>query len=360
MPENSSLNNHAGRPGISIVVPVSRSRRTVERLVRSIEETAPGELLVEVQLLLVGEPPAGIRSRNPVLKIENIPVPVKHPGVRRNRGMAQADYEVAALLDDDVLVTRSWFETVHREYFRQGYRGVLTGPSNLIYADDFPERMSESLTNSPLSPFRSSHRTTVRKPVAATGIEFCNCVLTRSLWSEIGGFDELGDWRIDDFLFACQALARGIPLVNHPELKIAHRRGDFPLAYYRWVWYEKFHQAKVFVHYPFIFGWDSYFLALFLLTGAAGGLTAVFALRWLLWAGAVYLALAYGIGVKTGVIRDFPIFLLTPPLQLISYLAACGGFYSGLVYGFLSRRSVSGIVGTVKDKLSTLESGDAI
>ncbi len=360
MSEESPLNNPAERPGISIVVPVSRSRRTVERLIGSIEETVLRELLGEVQLILVGEPPEGVNSGNPALKIETIPVPEKHPGVRRNRGMARADHEVAALLDDDVLVTRSWFETVHREYHLRGYRGVLTGPSNLPYSGDFPERMSEALTNSPLSPFRSSHRTTVKKPVEPTDIEFCNCVLTRSLWSDIGGFDERGDWRIDDFLFACQARVRGTELLNHPGLRIAHRRGNFPLPYYRWVWYEKFHQAKVFVHYPFIFGWDRYFCALFLLTGGAAGLTAVFALRWLPWAAVAYLALAYVIGVKTGAARDLRFFLLTPPLQLVSYLAAGGGFYSGLVYGILTRRSVAPAVESVRQRFKDPENGDAV
>ncbi len=360
MPENPSNPDPADRLGISIVVPVSRSRATVENLIRSVEETIPGDLIGEVQLLMVGAPPAELSaSRNPLVRVEEVPLPERHPGIRRNIGLARAEFLVIALLDDDILVTRSWFETIYREYRLNGYSGILTGPSNLPYSRDFPERLSAELTNSPLSPFRSSHRTLTRKPVSAKNVEFCNCVLTRSIWSDLGGFDEIGDWRIDDTLFCWAARRAGVEMKNHPGLKTAHRRGSFPLAYYRWIWYEKFHQAKVFVHYSFVFGPDPYFLALFLLSGAGLGLILLFFLRWLPVAAAVYLALAYVLEARAGISGRLSYFLLIPPLTLISYLAAGGGFYSGLIWGFRTRKSVSPVTRAIREKFRLPGRGNA-
>jgi len=344
---------------LSIVVAASRGKRFASALVRSLEEAIPEKLFTAVQLLLIGTPPAGVSSKHPLLRVETHFVEKKHPGIRRNVGFLRADYEVVALLDDDVRVTPSWFEAIHEEYCNNGYRDLLTGPSDLPYNQDFSERLAVALTNHLFSPFRSSHRTTILKEVSYKNVEFCNCVLTKSTWAALGRFDEIGDWRIDDSLFCHKAKVLKVGMTNHPGLKVAHLRSNFPFGYYRWVWCEKFHQAKVFVHYLFVWGVDPYFMSLFFLTAIAALLTVFFSLKWLIPALAIFLAAAYPLSMKTHHVRSPLIVLLTPPLLLCSYLATVGGFYLGLIYGVWTKKPAKRVVRTIRVEMARIEEQNA-
>ncbi len=337
VPENSS--EDSDRIGLSIVVPVGREEETVGELVRSVETNLPPELFSKVQLVLVSEKKLSSRSADPLLRVENSTVAGRHPNRKRNEGFSRAEYEIVAVLDDDVKVSRSWFETIHDWYHRRGYRGILTGPSSLDYRDTFRQKMASAVFR---HPFTSLRKTEINKKLTAVGhldVAFCNCVIPLSVYRSLGELDELSHFHVDDTIFFNRVASAGVSIFNHPGLKVAHRRRDFFLSFYLQLFRQKFYLGRNLVNHPELFKrdwivWTSLTSVIWIgLILALGGI----GLLLLLLGG--YLAAAWLANVffKNLKAHDF----LAPPFVLIANVGSLAALYLGVIAALAGRIRVS-------------------
>lgn len=321
--------------GLSIVVPVGRDEETVRELVRSVETNIPPELFSEVQLILVSEKNIVVRSGNPLLRIENSTVEGRHPNRKRNAGFSRAEHEIVTVLDDDIKVGRSWFETLYDQYKQGRHRGILTGPSSLDYSQTFRQKMAAAIFRHPFTSLRKTEINRRFGPIGHHDVAFCNCVIPRSVLKKVGNLDEVSHFHVDDTSFFHQAQAAGIPIVNHPGLRVAHRRRDFFFAFFIQLFRQKFYLGRNIVNHSELFRRDWVVLA---------SLSSVIWLALLLFAGGIrlvlillgiYLAAAWlaNIFFKNLKTHDF----LSPPFVLIANVGSLAALYLGVIAALADR-----------------------
>jgi GT2 family glycosyltransferase len=106
----------------------------------------------------------------------------KGVGRARNAAIAAAQYDVTLLIDDDVLVTATWFNALVRALMNAGQRSVVTGRVLSTEAEVFcgfaPSTKTEEIP--------AVYAGRIGKDVLFTG----NMALYRSTLDEIGPFDE--------------------------------------------------------------------------------------------------------------------------------------------------------------------------
>lgn len=347
----------SSRTKLSIVCAASRDTRVVDQLTASLVANVPADLFEAVELLVVGDREYAGGLTHPVVTVRSLVLAGAHPNAKRNAGLMAASYPTVALLDDDVKVTDSWFRTVHEVYTLEGFRGLLTGPSDLPYDASFSQTMASALSNNPLHSLRGGRITRIRKPVGHLDAEFCNTILTRCVWEQLDRFDEDVDFRLDDTLFCFRAVQAGIPIVNHPGLVVAHRRRDFPMDFFRHQASLKFHAGKNIAHFPSLFAQDpGAWLALVLLLVPVAPLGL-----WLLWwnwkivAGlaGLYFAGCYLMMVRYA--QGFLSWLLTPPFLLVFHGLSLLCLWVGAAYGLLTRRAVACMRAAAWRKIGTAQ-----
>ncbi|MDP8234863.1 MAG: glycosyltransferase [Candidatus Erginobacter occultus] len=313
------------------------------------EECIPGDLFETVEIVFVGDVSGSVSSEHPAIRIVHLPTGDIHPNRKRNAGIRISTSDVIALVDDDVMLTGSWFKTIYEEYHNRGYRGILSGPSDLLYDSGFSQVMTAALTCNPLSCFRFTRCGFRKKAVSHLYVEFCNYVLTREVWDHLEGLDESIDFYLDDMFFTHLAILRGISVINHPGLRIAHKRRDFPLGFYRYEIVQKFHLGKNFVHYPFLFRGS---LAVWLSLLAVPVLILFLSLS-----PRILLLLSMGLFSAGCVLITFlytPSFLaalLSPPFLFLFYFLSLISFYLGLIYGLIVKDSYASTIAGVSRKV---------
>lgn len=337
---------------LSVVVPVTRSIDNIYGIIESIERYLPEKLFRSIELILVSEKKLYIAKKELSLTIKELVVKGSHPNIKRNAGIESASNEVIALLDDDVKVTRTWFETIYDEYRRRGYEGILTGPSNLLYSDTFSEKMAVTLICNPLSHLRFTQFNPKREEVRFFEVEFSSCILTKKIWDKIGRLNENIDFYWDDSFPCYKARLLEIPLVNHPGLKIAHKRRAFPLEYFKDHVKQKFHAGKNFVHYPFLYTknmavWASWiFLVVSIIIILSGNF------KFFLYSLLIYLIIAYPVMLKYS--HSVIVGILSPPFLLMDHIFSLLAFYAGVLYGIATKAKYSNVIQAVKDEADSL------
>ncbi len=334
---------------LSVVVPVSRGVDDRVKLLRSVEECIPGDLFETVEIVFVGGVAESVSSAHPAVRVVHLAAGDIHPNRKRNAGISRATSDVIALIDDDVLLTLSWFRTIYEEYHNRGYRGIMSGPSDLLYDSGFSQVMTAALTCNPLSCFRFTRCNFRKKAVSHLYVEFCNCVLTREVWELLDGLDETIDFYLDDMIFTHRAILHGIAVTNHPGLRVAHKRRDFPVGFYRYEIVQKFHLGKNFVHYPFLYAGS---LAVWL------SLLAVLPLiLFLVLSPPILLLLSVALFSAGCVLITFlytPSFLaalLSPPFLFLFYFLSLFAFYLGLLYGIIARGRYASTIARVRRRV---------
>jgi GT2 family glycosyltransferase len=142
----------------------------------------------------------------------------------RNVGLAAADGEFVAYLDDDARPDRDWL-TFLVAGFRRSDHAAIGGP-NLPPADD--GAVAACVANAPGGPIH-----VLLSDTEAEHIPGCNMAYRRSALLALGGFD--GQFRAagDDVDLCWRLRATGATLGFHPAAVVWHRRRSSVSAYWR-------------------------------------------------------------------------------------------------------------------------------
>jgi GT2 family glycosyltransferase len=151
----------------------------------------------------------------------------------RNVGIAEARYDIVAILDDDMLVDPSWFEVLIRRLCEAGERAVVTG-SVLPTTPEVPGAFVPAMV---CNTVPAVHEGRIGTDVLAGG----HMAAFRSLLQTIGGFDErLGPGSnfpaAEDNDLGFRLLEAGSRIVYVPEAIVHHRAWRRKSAYLRMRW----------------------------------------------------------------------------------------------------------------------------
>jgi hypothetical protein len=150
-----------------------------------------------------------------------IEVNERHPNVKRNRGVAIAQSNLIALLDDDTIPCSDWVQTAI-EKSRLYKNCVLAGREEPYSANGF-SNLTYRILSSQASEFSTAHLNSNLDSIKWYEVPFCNCIFPKQLWEEAGWFSETIPWHMDDFHFF-YPLRNKVVFRNVPELKIRHDR----------------------------------------------------------------------------------------------------------------------------------------
>lgn len=139
-------------------------------------------------------------------------------GAARNRGIAAAEHDLLALLDDDVVVAPAWLDRLVAAQVGRGPRIVVTGAVAASASDG-----SSFAPSSKTAPEPALYEGRIGADVLYTG----NMSIYRSAWAAVGGFDErLGTGArfpaAVDNDFGHRLLERGFAIAYLPEAVVEH------------------------------------------------------------------------------------------------------------------------------------------
>jgi GT2 family glycosyltransferase len=151
----------------------------------------------------------------------------------RNIGIAEAHYDIVAILDDDMLVEPSWFEALIRKLSEAGERAVVTGS----VLPTTPEAPGAFVPAEVCSAVPAVYEGRIGTDVLAGG----HMAAFRSLLQTIGGFDErLGPGSdfpaAEDNDLGFRLLEAGCRIFYVPEAIVHHRAWRRKSAYLRMRW----------------------------------------------------------------------------------------------------------------------------
>ena len=217
---------------LSIIVPATREKKYLTNLINSIENANKPVYFSIIEFIVVGEQQYNLKTNDNNIIIKELLTTEKHPNIKRNIGVKNSLGDLIAIIDDDIIVAKSWLYAIYNEYVVNQYNGLLTGPSNLLYSKDFSQRVSNYIFSSILYSFRTTTINEKYKEVRFNGVSFCNLIITRKIWTTVGPICENSDFRVDDKLYCYRIVKTGFSLLNCPDLKVAHKRRGFPFYFF--------------------------------------------------------------------------------------------------------------------------------
>src|SRR5262249_46597842 len=142
--------------------------------------------------------------------------------VKRNVGAEAATGEAFAFVDDDVIFPEGWAAAA-LEALDSG-ADAATGPSDLPYSQDFAQKAANAIICSAHFSLKKALYNRARCAIRFYEIALCNTVVTRKLWEEVGGFNEVAYYWADDAEFFYVAERLGFSLRNEPGMALAHHK----------------------------------------------------------------------------------------------------------------------------------------
>ncbi|MBI4369969.1 MAG: glycosyltransferase [Elusimicrobia bacterium] len=284
------------------------------------------------EVIAVGHPLPEAATEPNVFLVPCLP---KHPSIRRNLGIFQAKGRLLGFLDDDAVVPPDWLENAWEQY--QKGRVVFTGPETpkiMTAAAGLAAAASSSLIVEGLQ----AHVLTSEKQVPFYDVPLCNCFVTRSLFQQVGKFNETIDWHADDVEFFYRVQKFGVACWNIPELCIRHDRyppslGEFLKYKYRtriFTGWNTVRLARIYLKIPAI---GLFLVGHFLLAVMALAAPRALPFLFLIYAGILHAA-QWRL-LKKGIF----FYIKAVALTILIHLAIVAGFWHGALKALAPRRS---------------------
>ena len=143
-----------------------------------------------------------------------------HANIRRNKGIAVSKAKLIGFLDDDTIPDSHWVEQARK--LNPTEKLIITGPERPTRTS-WKSELAFAVSQNKLTEGLPGHVNQKSKFVSWTEVPFCNCVIPKSIFEEIGYLATDIPWDMDDFEF-CNRARRIAQFVNIPKLSVCHDR----------------------------------------------------------------------------------------------------------------------------------------
>jgi GT2 family glycosyltransferase len=198
---------------VSVVVPTHHRTRELRLLLESLSaQTLPHEAFEVIVIGDEGDPGEAVVTEFARLRrldvrfgfVPNDPWRGKSPSLKRNFGAAQAHADWIAFIDDDCVADENWL-TGSTPYFDDPANGGVEGRKTI------PKTDPPTLTYRGLLLF-----------TRPGGYQTANMFYRRALFQEIGGFDTMFPFYLEDTDLAWSVLDRGLRIPHASEAVVTH------------------------------------------------------------------------------------------------------------------------------------------
>lgn len=241
---------------VAVIIPVTRPKDMSLCLQNLIQQDYPHG---EYEIILVRSDSCSLCLPKTDVRITEILENNLHTAFRRNRGTRSADAPLLAFLDDDTIVSRDWIGEAVRSLTKRSIDGVCGQIRHFSKDEVFSKKLSGAAIDSFfLEGFTDSYYREAGES-EFYNIPLCNCMITRSVWEEVGGFNETAFYYMDDLEFFYIASRLGFKFYHIPELTVQHGVAPFPLKYLIKKFFTRFHVGintwifpEVYLKMPFV------------------------------------------------------------------------------------------------------------
>jgi len=266
-------------------------------------------------------------------KTKAIPTGELTPPQKRDIGMARAEGEILAFLDDDTYPAKDWLTKALRHFEDQEITAV-GGPGVTPESDTLKQKASGLVYSSWLMSGQYAYRYIPKKKRFADDLPSCNFLIRKSVLQELGGF-KVKFWPGED-TFLCLKIIKGLKkkIIYDPDVLVYHHRRSLFKGHLKQIANYAAHRGYFVKRFPETSLKFVYFLPSMLVFGLIIGLLLSFlnpAFKLIyISAVAIYLALAFILSIS----KDFRLTLLVFWGIMLSHLVY--GIY--FIKGLFSRR----------------------
>ena len=202
-------------PSLSIIIACTRPQ-TVMQCLEGLSKQE-GQIIFEV--IIVGNCPVIIDTYQ-AFTLRLIDCQELHANVRRNKGIENSKAPLIAFLDDDAIPDPRWVA----QAVQVDPKGklIITGPERPL-GDNWKSRLAFAVSQNKLTEGLPGHVNQKSTFVSWTEVPFCNCVVPKAIFDQIGYPATDIPWDMDDFEF-CNRARKVAQFVNIPKLSIYHDR----------------------------------------------------------------------------------------------------------------------------------------
>lgn len=240
---------------IGIVILVTRPGTLSCCLARLIQQTYDH---TKFEIILIMSEGTKITLPETDIKITNVLENNLHLSVRRNKGVQHAHAKFIAFIDDDAIPPANWIEQAIKNISQYQCAGVC-GP---LWHFDETASLPYQLAGAAIDSFfleGFEEGAAESQKVRFYNIPLCNCIIKKSVWETVGGFNEKMYHYMDDIEFFYIAWRLGFSFYVIPALGVTHRVEPFPAGFLRKKIITRFHAGintilfhEIFREMPFI------------------------------------------------------------------------------------------------------------
>ena len=202
-------------PSLSIIIACTRPQTVLQCL----DGLSKQEGQITFEVIIVGNCPAIIDTYQ-AFDLRLIDCQAKHANIRRNKGIENSKAPLIAFLDDDTIPDPHWVAQALQ--LNPNDKLIITGPERPT-RDHWKSRLAFAVSQNKITEGLPGHVNQKSAFVSWTEVPFCNCVIPRAIFDQIGHPATDIPWDMDDFEF-CNRARRVAQFVNVPKLSVCHDR----------------------------------------------------------------------------------------------------------------------------------------
>jgi len=327
---------------IAIVILVTRTKMLLNVLKQLTRQTYDHR---KIKIVLVLSDDCHVTLPHTDIKIVQVIENNLHLCVRRNKGVEQAQDEVIAFLDDDVILPLNWVEVAIDSLKDTDCDGVCGPVTHFDRNAPLSYQLSGAATDSVfLEGFEDTWADKIKR-VHFYNMPGCNCAIKRNVWEQVGRFNETMYPYMDDIEFFYIASRLGFTFSVVPSLAVSHKVEPFPLRYLKKKMITRFHTGINTILFHEIFLTIPYIKLAFILYGILIGLCLFYQHIIVLFGVLLSTYLLVSITYALKFYKKYPrVFFLLPITFLATHITNFIAFTGGIMFALGFRRKFHPIV----------------